>query len=161
MPGIALWVLGVLAAGFTSFYVWRSYFLAFGGAASKPEQLAHMHEAPRVMTDVLALLALGSTVLGVVLGVAKPHGHALLESWLEPSLAHPTGHARALDLGLEVGLAAVSLAVAFVAYRVARARYGDGRSATWAEDERRLPFFGAIQAQLGIDAAYQIGRAHV
>ena len=58
-----LWMIGVVAAFLTAFYVFRAYFLAFEGPSRvEPEKRHHLHESPRNMTIpliVLAAIALG------------------------------------------------------------------------------------------------------
>jgi NADH-quinone oxidoreductase subunit L len=57
-----LWVLGVLTAGLTSFYMFRLLFLTFFGPQQFDEHYVHVHESPRSMVIplvVLAILAVG------------------------------------------------------------------------------------------------------
>jgi NADH-quinone oxidoreductase subunit L len=57
-----LWVLGVVTAGLTSFYMFRLLFLTFFGAGRFDEHQVHVHESPRSMLVplvVLAILAVG------------------------------------------------------------------------------------------------------
>src|SRR5262245_5970495 len=93
-PGgsVWLWGLGVIAAGLTAFYMTRLYLLTFAGPSRLSHEAEHhLHESPPVMTMPLAILAVGSAVVGF-LGV--PHfmgGGALpnfMEHWLEPVLPH-------------------------------------------------------------------------
>jgi len=75
------WVFGGVAmfgAGLTAFYVTRMFAMTFHG---KPRWTSdvHPHEAPRVMTVPMVILAIGSALLGAVLG---PTG--LIKTWLEP-----------------------------------------------------------------------------
>ncbi len=62
----AFWAL-VLAAFFTAFYSWRLVHLTFHGETRAPADVfAHAHEAPRVMTVPLMLLAVGAVFSGFV-----------------------------------------------------------------------------------------------
>jgi NADH-quinone oxidoreductase subunit L len=55
----------VIAAALTSFYSWRLIFLTFHGTTRVDHHtLKHVHESPGTMTVPLAVLALGSLVLG-------------------------------------------------------------------------------------------------
>jgi NADH-quinone oxidoreductase subunit L len=57
-----LWVVGVLTAGLTSFYMFRLLFLTFFGTERFDEHHVHVHESPRNMLAplvVLAILAVG------------------------------------------------------------------------------------------------------
>ncbi len=64
------WVWGALAliaTGFTAFYVFRAFFLAFyGGPLPRNGQAAHLHQPGREMTLPLVALALLSAVAGYV-----------------------------------------------------------------------------------------------
>ncbi len=61
---IGLWVLGLITAGLTSFYIFRLIFLTFHGESRvTPERAHHVHEAPpsmRLPLIVLAILSLGA-----------------------------------------------------------------------------------------------------
>jgi NADH-quinone oxidoreductase subunit L len=64
-----LWLLGVITAGFTSFYMFRLLFLTFFGASRvEPDKLAHTHESPPVMTIPLIVLAVLAAVGGLPAG---------------------------------------------------------------------------------------------
>jgi NADH-quinone oxidoreductase subunit L len=98
---LAAWVLGVLAALMTAYYMARLMAMTFlgrfrGGAASEP----HLHEAPWIMTGPLAVLGVLSVIGGALnlpefLGVGPVQG---LEHWLEPV----TAPARALMPAFEM-----------------------------------------------------------
>lgn len=84
--GKGLWLLGVLAAVLTSFYMWRLVFMTFfSGKLRASEEVAHhVHESPWTMTVPLGVLGLLS-VVGGALGV--PHilgGHDWIGHWLRP-----------------------------------------------------------------------------
>ncbi len=66
-----VWVLGVLGAGMTAFYMFRLYFLTFAGKFRGAAELQEkIHESPKVMT--VPLMILGS--LAVIGGwVGAPH----------------------------------------------------------------------------------------
>ena len=75
------WVFGgaaLLGAGLTAFYMSRLFFMTFHGTRRWPED-AHPHEAPRLMTIPMVVLALGSVGLGAALG---PTG--LFTDWMSP-----------------------------------------------------------------------------
>ena len=64
------WVFGrraLVGAGITAFYMTRLFFMTFHGERRWTEDV-HPHESPKVMTIPLIVLAIGSAVLGVVLG---------------------------------------------------------------------------------------------
>jgi NADH-quinone oxidoreductase subunit L len=82
------WLVGLVAAGLTAFYVFRAYFLAFTGPSRVDHDKAHhVHESPLVMTGPLIALA----VLAIVGGwVGLPEGFLWgnrFGEYLAPSLA--------------------------------------------------------------------------
>ncbi len=75
------WVFGLAAligAGITAFYMTRLFLLTFHGERRWTDDV-HPHESPLVMTIPLMVLAVGSALLGLVLG---PTG--AIQHWLEP-----------------------------------------------------------------------------
>jgi NADH-quinone oxidoreductase subunit L len=81
------WVFGLAAlvgAGVTAFYMSRLFFMTFHGK-KRWDDTAHPHESPLVMTVPMMVLAVGSALLGLLLG---PTG--AITSWLEPVVG---GHA--------------------------------------------------------------------
>ena len=125
-----LWAVGVLAAGMTSFYMFRMIFLTFLGKPRMSQEVdSHVHESPKVMTVPLGLLAVGAVVSGWVgiphlIGQYVFHLPQYFEHFLAPVLAHPAategGHA---SEGLEWGLMALSVATALFGLWLARRFY--------------------------------------
>jgi len=61
------WVLGVLGAAMTTFYMFRLYYLTFHGKfRGTHEQEHHLHESPKSMTIPLIVLAVLSVVGGFI-----------------------------------------------------------------------------------------------
>ena len=81
--GKTLWVVGIVAAALTAFYMWRLFFRTFSG----PEReggYAHIHAPGPAMLVPVAMLG----VLAVVGGwIQVPGGWTWLADWLEPVLA--------------------------------------------------------------------------
>jgi len=76
--GVWIWAIGTVTALFTAFYMFRLFFLTFGGSfRGTSEQEHHIHESPWTMTVPLVVLAAGS-----ILGGALAVNH-FLEHWLE------------------------------------------------------------------------------
>jgi NADH-quinone oxidoreductase subunit L len=76
------WVFGLAAlvgAGITAFYMSRLFFMTFQGKKRWDDDTYHPHESPALMTAPMVVLALGSGLLGLVLG---PTG--AMTSWLAP-----------------------------------------------------------------------------
>jgi NADH-quinone oxidoreductase subunit L len=117
--------LALLTAGLTAFYIFRMIFLTFyGNSRVDPTVMNHVHESPKTMAIPLVILAFLSVVGGFV-GI--PHLFNKIEEFLEPVFARytpPGGHESALaNLGLELGLMVVSVAVAVSGILVARKVY--------------------------------------
>ena len=87
----AIWIMGLLAAILTAFYMSRWFFLIFLGEPRYPADV-HPHESPRTMTVPLIVLALLSTVGGAALNAVHT---GPLYRFLEPTVG-PIG-----DLGYE------------------------------------------------------------
>ena len=65
-----LWILGIIAAVCTAFYMWRVLTLTFYGTTRFEEKTVHPHESPRTMTVPLIVLAVFSA-LGGFIGMPK------------------------------------------------------------------------------------------
>ena len=130
--GRQVWATSVAAAALTAFYMFRLYWMTFGGSFRGSADDAHqLHESPASMVLPLQVLAVGSLLAGF-LGVPGVIGHALgvpnlFERFLEPVFeparealaevfaAPVPGHATELGLmGLSVLVAAAGI---FVAWR--------------------------------------------
>jgi NADH-quinone oxidoreductase subunit L len=62
---IALWVIGAIVAGMTSFYMFRLLFMTFFGESRVDHHTEqHIHESPSTMTIPLMVLAVGSVLAG-------------------------------------------------------------------------------------------------
>jgi NADH-quinone oxidoreductase subunit L len=105
-----LWVVGVLVAGMTAFYMFRQVFMVFfGECRADHDTQHHLHESPSVMTVPLWVLA-GGSILAGYLGL--PHA-SVFEHWLEPVMGHPGAeHAETAGTGMELLLMVISVVVA-------------------------------------------------
>ena len=72
-----LFVVGIIAAFFTAFYMTRLYVLVFLGKA-RTDEASHAHESPRVMTLPLIILA----IMAIIAGVVNLPGEPWLAGWL-------------------------------------------------------------------------------
>jgi NADH-quinone oxidoreductase subunit L len=119
-----LWVVGVLTAVMTAFYMFRLYAMTFlGKFRGTDKQEHHLHESPKAMTIPLIILAILS-VIGGWIGIPEifMHGGHRLEAFLEPVFAqsnaltekHALSHATEYMLmGISVGAALVALLYAW------------------------------------------------
>jgi NADH-quinone oxidoreductase subunit L len=86
---LVVWLIGIIVAAMTGFYMFRLMGKTFYGESHvDPEVVDKIHESPRSMTVPLILLAIPSIFLGIALG--WPPGNGLLNQWLEPVFAGAT-----------------------------------------------------------------------
>ena len=139
VPGALIYGMGLAAARGTSFYMWRSYFLTFEGQHAKPEIADKVHESPAAMTYVLAVLAFlrpsRASLFGFSTHLSGADGEPLLEAWLQPVLAHAEVRFAEPGLALEYGLMALSVGLALLPARVARAALRREPPHDWAARE--------------------------
>lgn len=119
-----LYVIGLITAGLTAFYMFRLLFITFfGGFRGTEEQRHHIHESPATMTFPLIILALLSVIGGFV-GVPEVflHGGERLAAFLSPvvpTAAHHIEHSTELLLmGLTTLVSLVAIALAWRRYKV-------------------------------------------
>ena len=139
----ALWVVGLIVALMTAFYMTRQWVLVFMGEPRWDED-AHPHESPRIMTIPLMVLA----GLSIVAGFVNTPLRFTLEHFLEPafefenvSLAHPPeGWGMFLLLaGLSVVAGVAGVAAAWLAYNrpaAAWRRFQSGFGSMWTAWEQ-------------------------
>jgi NADH-quinone oxidoreductase subunit L len=117
--GRPLWVVGLVTAFLTAFYMGRQVFLIFFGRERFDAETAHPHESPLVMTLPLLVLAVLSLIGG---GINLPfHRLDYLGRWLEPAVgtSNEVVDAQFWALLVAAGAAAViGIAVAVILYRV-------------------------------------------
>jgi NADH-quinone oxidoreductase subunit L len=95
------WVFGLAAligAGITAFYMSRLFFMTFHGKRRWTDDV-HPHESPSTMTIPMIVLAVGSALLGLILG---PTG--AITSWLEPVSGAPAEHEPVLAVPVLIAL---------------------------------------------------------
>jgi len=115
---MALFVLPLVTAGLTAFYMFRLWYLAFAGEPRDHHVADHAHESPGLMTVPLIVLAVFS--VGVAWGwpAWDPHASALAHL-LEPAMP-----AMAKDLAREDHAAGwLALAAAAVGFAMATLIY--------------------------------------
>ena len=121
-----LWVIGVLGALITAFYMFRMMFLTFWGSfRGTKEQEHHLHESPISMTIPLIILAILSIVGGFI-GIPEVLGGGhWLASYLAPVFEISTSKLPQLSLnhstefilmGVSVGGVIVAIIYAYIKY---------------------------------------------
>jgi NADH-quinone oxidoreductase subunit L len=117
--GKLLWLVGILAAAFTSFYMFRLLILTFYGAPRYTEHEAqHVHESPKSMLIPSIILAICSMVAGFAGIPPVLGGSNAIEHFLGPE-AHATGIEPVETGSAEVLLMAASTAAALTGLLVA------------------------------------------
>jgi NADH-quinone oxidoreductase subunit L len=178
-PGWPVWTGKVFWAGLliaalgTAFYMWRLYFLVFGGQP-RSRAAEHAHESPPTMTVPLIVLAFLATIAGVI---GLPH----LKSWHPPAIMHGlaswlapvtaaewndpvTVGARRLAIHGEVSdvttgvLMAVAFAIGGLGIGLAWLLYGRGPSKTVDRlvDGPLAPVYEASRHKLWFDEVYEV-----
>ncbi len=156
--GKVFWVVGVLGAMTTSFYMTRLMSLVFWGKSRIAKEV-HPHESPSSMTVPLIVLA-GLSVVGGWIGI--PHilsrwipGHPenFLEHWLSHSLApisYSLSHSGILEgslMGISLGLAGLSAWWAYDTYVL-----NPERPALWVN--KMKPIYQLVSHKYYVDEFY-------
>ncbi|MCC7404706.1 MAG: NADH-quinone oxidoreductase subunit L [Bdellovibrionales bacterium] len=129
LPGAGklFWLVGVVGAAITAFYMTRLMALVFWGK-SRVSSHVHPHEAPPSMAIPLIILGVLSLVGGwvgiphVISAILPGHPENILGHWLEPALArlpHEIHGSALLEwslMGISVGVAGLSAWFAFDSY---------------------------------------------
>ncbi len=153
-----LWLVGLVTAGLTAFYMFRLIYMTFSGEfRGTDEQRHHLHESPRVMTVPLAILAVGSVLAGWI-GLPKlgSFDWNVFAHYLEPVVAD-VGHGEHhhAPVLVELVLMALSVAVALGGIFLARRLYKDRgleEGQRWAE---RFPaVHRTLENKYWVDEAY-------
>jgi NADH-quinone oxidoreductase subunit L len=168
--GYFLWGGLLVAALGTAFYMWRLYFLVFSGE-ERSEAAKHAHESPLSMTGPLIVLAIFSTVIGLI---GLPHlgwlaeqqsledvekiGHAFA-TWLAPSVASNWHEGMAIDAHIgdipTLILMGIALAVGATGIFVAWLFYGRGPSKSVDKVVAKIePVYEASKNKLWVDEIY-------
>ncbi|PEQ04316.1 NADH-quinone oxidoreductase subunit L [Bacillus wiedmannii] len=152
-----LFILAVIAAFLTAFYMFRLYFLVFTGEAKTKEDV---HESPRIMTYPMIVLG----VLAVVAGyINTPWFGTFLGDWLTKDVAFKAREAHG-PVWIMIVATLVSLAGIALAYFI----YGKKSiSRDWAGGDG-TPLYNLLKEKYYVDELYNMtvipitkGIAHV
>ncbi|MBI5643391.1 MAG: NADH-quinone oxidoreductase subunit L [Deltaproteobacteria bacterium] len=115
-----IWIVGLITAGMTAFYMFRQVFMTFTGKCRADHHTQHhLHESPSSMTIPLIILAVLSAIGGIV-GIPFFEEGTAAHQFLSPVFGHGghavvaeahAGAAEAVHGGLELILMGVSVAV--------------------------------------------------
>ncbi len=126
--GKVFWVLGMIAALLTAYYMFRLYFITFLGKFRGGDKLeSHVHESPGLMTMPLIVLAILSAV-GGFLGIPEVlHGNHWLHHFLSPvveksmslnPLIHSLGHTEEyIMMAVAIAVAVIGILLAWTTYK--------------------------------------------
>jgi len=118
-----VWIIGIITALLTAFYMMRSYMLTFEGSPRWPmHEKVYPHESPRLMTLPLIVLA-GLSMIGGAIGFPKIAEKIGLSNWIHDYLvghgdhlgpvAEPEIHAH-VSAPIEIGLILLGSLIAVV-----------------------------------------------
>jgi NADH-quinone oxidoreductase subunit L len=168
----ALWLLALVAALLTAFYMFRALYMTFRGEyRGGQEKEHHLHESARSMTLPLIVLGVLSAVggfVGIPGQILHLQGVNLIESFLEPVIlpldaaahhgdAAAAAHAaHGLSVSMELVLIFTSVAVAVAGILLARRFYaGPDAFAAARRLAGRLPaLYGLLLNKYWIDEFY-------
>ena len=129
--GKALYGIGLLAAIFTSFYMFRLVWLTFGGEKRYDEHHVHVHESPGSMTVPLMILALLSLVGGWFALPALGNGPNYFADFLAPVFGNaeaPSSQTHPLELTLSIVAVLAAALGLIVAWRMYSGKVSRGTS---------------------------------
>jgi NADH-quinone oxidoreductase subunit L len=181
--GKLLWLVGLVTAGMTSFYMFRLWFKTFFGpeyvdthadlhdhgaavhahsgghavlVADPEETHAHgVHESPWIMLFPLVVLAILSFIGGWVGVPAALWGHDEIGHFLDPVFSSGVAvEAATGGHGLEVGLALVSVLVALSGLGIAYIFYYKKRGTAATLAERVPALYRLVENKFYIDEVY-------
>jgi len=152
-----MYVIGVLTAMLTSFYMFRMLYLTFYGKfRGTAEQEHHLHESPPSMTIPLVVLALLSIVGGFIGLPAVFGGHHWLQQWLAPvfQLSAPLLPKADAVASTEITLMILSVAGALIALIYAYLRYVKGGHVPASDEEERPGLVNLSYHKFYVDELY-------
>lgn len=147
---VVLWLIGVVVAGLTAFYMVRLFALVFAGDPA--EEHGHGHESGAAMKLPVAFLALLSTVSGLI---AIPGVTAVPAHFLEPAFERYGHHVPHAGIGWPVAVVLIVAAIGAALAVKAFGPHGAGRKAVVAT--AGAPLRGAVANAFYIDDIYQKG----
>jgi NADH-quinone oxidoreductase subunit L len=152
-----LYVIGVITAALTSFYMFRMMFLTFWGKfRGTHEQEHHLHESPASMTIPLILLAILSAIGGMIGVPEVMGGHHELGSFLAPVFEHSTKilGEHHLEHSTEWFLMGASVLAALAALGYAYAKYIKGAHVPVSDEEERSAAANLSYHKFYVDELY-------
>lgn len=151
------YVVGVITAMLTSFYMFRMMYLTFWGKfRGTHDQEHHLHESPPSMTIPLIVLAILSAIGGFIGVPPVLTGHHELGAFLAPVFENSTKilGEHELSHSTEITLMLISVGVAFAAMAYAYIKYVKGGRLPVADEEERPALANLSYHKFYIDELY-------
>jgi NADH-quinone oxidoreductase subunit L len=157
MHSTPMYIIGVVTAMFTAFYMFRMMYLTFFGKfRGTHEQEHHLHESPASMTVPLVILAILSIVGGFI-GVPEAlGGHHWLEHFLAPVFEKSTALLVVPELSksTEITLMCISVGGALLAILYAYVKYIKNAHVPAKDTEERPALVDISYHKFYIDELY-------
>ena len=159
-----LWAVGIITAVLTAFYVTRALWMTFFGQPRDHHLYDHAHESPVVMTLPLMALAVGSAVLGLVIGFPPELG--FIHTYLNPVFEHcvPSTNIQLIHFDVcaheqpiwevVVSLAAVSVAAGVIGIAIGLSMYVRHRPDPAAVTRASGPIYRLLVNKYYVDELY-------
>jgi NADH-quinone oxidoreductase subunit L len=147
-----LYVVGILVAFFTAFYIFRLIYLTFYGKARYDTQHVTPHESPKTMTYPLIILAVLS-VIGGFIGLPHIIGFNMIEHFLEPVFSNALKFLpehNHLSVSTEIVLISISVIAAIVSILLSKKNFFSGEKTEIAKGT----LFNFIKNKYKIDELY-------
>src|SRR5574337_222192 len=159
------WLLGLIGAFMTAFYMFRLFFKVFTGHFRGDHHTAHhLHESPPNMAYPLLVLGVLSVIAGLVFGFPPDRGlyHRFVEPIFEAAheseavVEHVAGAAAEHAAGAsEIGMAALSLAVALAGIGLAYLFYVKRPDIPAALAEKLRGLYNLLLNKYWVDELYE------
>jgi NADH-quinone oxidoreductase subunit L len=151
------WLLGLVGAFLTAFYMFRLFFQVFTGPFRGDAHVGHhLHESPPNMAYPLVVLGLFSVIAGLAFGFPPDQG--LYHRFVAP--VFETAHETAIEMAhatisSQVGMAALSLAIALLGIGLAYQFYIRRPELPSALAERMKGVYLLLLNKYWVDELYQ------
>jgi len=151
-------VVALIAAFFTSLYMFRVIFLTFHGEEHFDHNEVHPHESPWTMTAPMIVLAIGSAIAGFAAGFPPEYG--AIDKFLDPVFTVPgetVAHASTATL---IIFAIISTIIAFGGVLVTYLAYIKKTISPVALAARYKPFYELAFSKWYFDEIYEKAVVH-
>ena len=152
--GQILWIVGVVTAGLTAFYMFRLLFLAFHGAPRYDEHAVHVHESPKKMLVPLVVLAVLSVVGGWWAAPELFGGPNYFDRFLAPVFAASGAMLEEMSRAFVLERMAATVSVALIGFLVAWWMYVRRTGTAQHVGESRSPIYRLLAGKYFVDQLY-------